>query len=215
MTNPQRCRQHLTDGQNRRKPAVLLIALACLGGTLGCEQPRRNYRLPPDCLPVRYEAATTYATCLVSSVAMGANYLLGDRKLSERQIQVDLKRLHYDETRVGDLKAYLRQLPERLYLVTLTGQLDAEPPTGLRYWLEKRGYPVICVINRDPGCNPGFNHAVLVIGISKNQKGSSADIIHYLDPSSVDQLHSAPVDEFEMIWSSGDRAMMIVCQDPT
>jgi len=215
MTEPQRHQQPLGKRENDRQPAVVLVALVCLGCIIGCEQPRRVYRLPPDCLPVRYEAATKYSTCLVSSVTMTANYLLGDRKLSERQIQVDLKRLHYDETRVGDLKSYLRQLPERLHLVTLTGRLDAEPPTGLRYWLEKRGYPVICVINRDPRSDPAFNHAVVVIGISTNQKGRYADIIHYLDPSSVDQLHSDTVDEFETLWASGEHAMMIVCREPS
>ncbi|MGQ9651857.1 MAG: hypothetical protein ACUVXJ_17270 [Phycisphaerae bacterium] len=145
---------------------------------------------------------------------MASNYLLADRRLSERGVQMDLKRLGYDQTRAGDLKAYLQELPERLYLVTLTGQLDAKPPTGLRYWLEQRGYPVICVINRDPRSNPGFNHAVVVIGISTNRKGLSADIVHYLDPSSVEQLHSESADEFEMIWGSADHAMMIVCQEP-
>lgn len=215
MTTPQHQRQPLGDRKSGPRLAAALAGLACLGCMLGCEQPRRTYRLPPDCLPVRYEAATTHATCLVSSVVMASNYLLGDRRLSERGVQVDLKRLGYDETRVGDFKAYLRQLPERLYLVTLTGQLDAKPPTGLRYWLEQRGYPVICVVNRDPAADPGFNHAVVVIGISKNHKGLSADIVHYLDPSSVQQLHSDPIDEFETIWAGGDHAMMIVCQEPT
>lgn len=192
-------------------PAAVVIA-ACLA--TGCQQPKRLFRLPKDCLPVRYEAATTHSSCLVASVAMAANYLLGDRQFSERQIQVDLKRLGYDETRVGDLKKYLQQVPERLYLVSLAGCLDPEPPAGLRYWLEKRGYPVICVINRDPGANPSFNHAVVVIGISANQNRGSADIIHYLDPSSVDQLHSTTTDEFEVLWSSGEYAMMVVCQAP-
>ena len=215
MTPPQRYQQPRGGNCSGRPLTAALAGLVCLGCILGCQQTRRNHRLPPDCLPVRYEAATTHATCLVSSVVMASNYLLADRRLSERGVQVDLKRLGYDETRVGDLKAYLRQLPERLYLVTLTGQLDAKPPAGLRYWLEQRGYPVICVINRDPRSDPGFNHAVVVIGISTNRKGTSADIVHYLDPSSVEQLHSEPVDEFEMIWAGADHAMMIVCQEPT
>jgi hypothetical protein len=188
--------------------AVSLVVLA------GCDQPRRSFKLPDGCVQVRYEAATQYSTCLVASVAMAANYLAESRKFSETRIQKDLKRLGYDETRVGDMKAYLAQAPEKLDLISLSGQLDAEPPTGLQYWLEQRGYPVICVINRHPQADPGFNHAVVVIGICTNPNSGSADIIHYLDPSSADQLHTATADEFEVFWAAGQHVMMVVCRLP-
>ena len=190
---------------------VLVLSLAHLSG---CDQPRRSFRLPEGCLPVRYEAATVHSTCLVASVAMSANYLLNKREFNERQIRIDLKHLGYDETRVGDLTTWLQQTPHRLTLLTLTGQLDATPPTGLQYWLEQRGYPVICVINRDPRLNPAFNHAVLVIGISANADVPLSDTIHYLDPSSNEQLHSIDVGIFEQLWARGRWAMMVVVQKP-
>jgi hypothetical protein len=184
-------------------------------GTIGCaDKPKRIFRLPEGSLPVRYEAAGSHSTCLVASVAMAANYLMGERRFSEKRICDEVKQLKYDETRVGDLKAYLEHVPERLHLLTLAGNLDSLPPTGLPYWLEERGYPVICVINRDPAANPAFNHAVVVIGISANQTGGSADIIHYLDPSSAEQLHSTDPEGFEQLWAAGDHAMMIVCHAP-
>ncbi len=210
---PQSRHQHHYAHRSCRCAAVI-VALMLVGHLSGCDKPRRSFRLPEGCLPVRYEAATLHSTCLVASAAMSANYLLNRREFDERQIRFDLKRLGYDETRVGDLKAYLRQTPERLDLIALAGQLDATPPTGLQYWLGQRGYPVICVINRDPRGDPAFNHAVLVIGISTNPEGGSADIIHYLDPSSTEQLHSESADQFETFWEAGERAMLIVCRGP-
>lgn len=207
----QRCRPDERRCRQSGAAILLLLLAICLPG---CQQPKRSFRLPPGCLPVRYEAATTYSSCLVASVAMAANYVLNDRKFSEGQIRSDLKRLGYDETRVGDLQAYLRGEPGGLHLVALAGELDDNPPIGLKYWLEQRGYPVICVINRDPRSDPAFNHAVVVIGICTNPNGCSADIIHYLDPSSAAQLHSATADEFEVLWASGEHAMMVVCQKP-
>ena len=193
--------------------AVVLGLVGLAAGLAGCSKPHRTARYPNGALRVRYEEATTYSTCLVASVAMASNYLLGQHRFTKDRIRSDLKRTGRDETRVGDLKAYLAETKERLYLVTLTGQLNDEAPTGLGYWLEQRGYPVICVINLDPD-DPAFNHAVVVIGISPNSNGGSADIIHYLDPSSAEPLHSTDEAAFEQLWARCNHAMMIVAAPP-
>ena len=194
----------------RARGAGLMGAAVAL---VGCTTPGRTAKYPEGALRVRYEEATTYSTCLVASVAMAGNYLLGQRRFTEDRIRNDLKRTGRDETRVGDLKAYLADTKERLYLVVLTGQLNDDPPTGLGYWLKQRGYPVICVINRDPE-DPAFNHAVVVIGISPNSKGGSTDIIHYLDPSSVEPLHATDAAAFEQLWARCSHAMMVVAASP-
>lgn len=200
----------------KRRPFTIAVAAVCaLAFVSGCSKPRRSFRLPKECLSVRYEAASTYSGCLVASVAMAANYVLGDREFSENSIRVDLNRMGLDETRIGDLKAYLDHGPERLHLLSLTGQLDDTPPTGLRYWLEQRGYPVVCVINLNPRSDPAFNHAVVVIGISANPNGGSADTIHYLDPSSEAQLHSVRPEQFEAVWAAGENAMMVIHKKPS
>lgn len=181
--------------------------------TAGCQEPKRVVTYPDRSLRVRYEPATTYSTCLVASVAMSANYLLDDRTFTETAIRSDLRRMGLDETRVGDLKTYLTQSRPPLHLATLSGSLDDKPPTGLRWWLEHRGFPVICVINRDP-VDPAFNHAVVVIGISANVGDASADIIHYLDPSLDEPLRSEPLAAFDVLWGRSGHAMMIVLNTP-
>ncbi len=188
--------------------ACVLIALA------GCEgTPRRALKYPEGTIPVRYEEATSYSTCLVASVAMAGNHLLGERRFSETGIVRDLRRAGLDETRVGDLKRYLDG--QGLHLVTLRhGRFDDEPPLGLRYWIDGRGYPAICIINRDPEADPAFNHAVVVIGISSQTGAPEADIIHYIDPSTEQRLHSDPAPLFEMLWTPSDRAMLLVVEPP-
>jgi len=166
---------------------------------------------PPGSLPVRYEPATKHTTCLVASVAMAANYLLGERRFSEEGLLLDIRQAGLNESNVADVKAYLQR--HGLYLITLTGKLDEKPPTGLKYWLANRGYPVICVINREPD-NPAFNHAVVVTGISANPEGVSVDNIHYFDPSSAQPLHSVEAAAFDILWGRGQYAMMIVVAPP-
>ena len=178
---------------------------------IGCETPNRIAKYPEGSLRVRYEEASTYSSCLVASVVMAANYVTGERRFSENGIREDVRRAGLDESRVGDLKTYLAG--EGLHLVTLAGSLDGKPPTSLRYWLLRRGYPVICVINRDP-VDPNFNHAVVLIGISTTGDVESADRIHYLDPSSVDRLHADDAATFEALWARGQHAMMVVISPP-
>ena len=200
-----------------RSPSLYFSGLlVILFSVASCDKPSRIAKYPDGTLRVRYEQATTHSTCLVAGVAMACNYLLGESRFTEQRIRGDLKRSGGDETRVSDLKAYLAKTPEKLWMLTLTGGLNDQPPAGLGYWLNRRGYPAICVINRDPGGDSGFNHAVVVIGFCANPKGESADImVHYLDPSSVEPLHSAKAGVFEGLWARGGHAMILVVAPPT
>lgn len=198
-------------GFDMSKVCSTVIRTALIGLLLtffaGCESPNRIAKYPEGALRVRYEEASTYSACLVASVVMAANYLAGERRFSENGIRGDLQRAGLDESRVGDLKTYLAG--QGLHLVTLAGSLDGKPPLSLKYWLLRRGYPVICVINRNP-VDPNFNHAVVLIGISATEDIESADRIHYLDPSSAEPLHTDDAVTFEVIWARGQHAMMVV-----
>lgn len=195
-----------------RHPLVMTVAWGLTAGLLaGCDTPSRIVKYPEGSLQVQFEDATAHSTCLVASVAMAANYLLGERVYTEAGIRQALHRAGLYETRVGDLQTYLAN--EKLHMVVLKGTLDGKPPLSLRYWLQNRGYPVICVINRRDN-SPSFNHAVVAIGISRTLEGPPADSIHYLDPASPLQLHSEGLDAFETLWARGENAMMIVVAPP-
>jgi hypothetical protein len=196
-------------GVNWRSGWVLLAGLG-LAAT-GCEQPRQSAKYPEDTLQVRYEASTAYSGCLIACVAMAANYLLDKQEFSETGIRQVMRQARLDETRIADVRNFLSG--KGLHLVTLSGGLDGKPPGSLGYWVRERGYPAICVINRQVG-EPGFNHAVVVIGISGTGPVDSADTIHYLDPSSPKQLHSEEAGVFEANWSRGQNAMLIVVHPP-
>jgi hypothetical protein len=186
--------------------------LAGLGlASAGCEQPRQSAKYPEGALPVRYEASTAYSGCLIACVAMAANYLLDRSEFSETGIRQAMRQAGLDETRITDVKKYLAG--KGLHLVALSGGLDGKPPGSLEYWVRQRGYPAICVINRQPD-NPRFNHAVTAIGISGTGPVESADTIHYLDPSSPKQLHSEEAGAFEANWARGRHAMLIVVHPP-
>jgi hypothetical protein len=188
-----------------------LLLTGLVTAVIGCEAPKRIHSFPAGTLPVLYEPATTHSTCLVASLAMSANYLLGERRFSEKQMRTELKQAGKDETLTRDLKDYLET--KGLYLIALTGQIDGKPPSALSYWVVKRGYPAICIINREPG-QPAFNHAVVVIGISPTSTEQSADIIHYLDPATPEPLQSCNTAEFERLWAAAEYAMLLVVAPP-
>lgn len=188
---------------------ALLVAVT-LGQLSGCA-PKQFANYPAGSLPVAYEESNSYTGCLVASTAMAANYLIGQRQFSEKSIREALKLAKLDETRPGDVKAWLET--QGLYLLTLSGTLDGKPPASLGYWLLRRGYPVICVINRHDK-DRDFNHAVVVIGFSKTAGNETADRIHYLDPASAKVLHSEDRKTFETLWARGEHAMMIVIAPP-
>jgi len=191
---------------------TLKYGFTVLLGVAGCAAPpRKVVSHPPGTLRVVYEQSTVHSSCLVASAVMAANYLLDRRVLTEEGVRQELAARGRDETRVADIRAFLAE--QGLHLVVLQGRLDGEPPAGLEYWLKNRGYPVICVINRQPG-DPAFNHAVVVIGISSNPQKPGVDIIHYLDPSSAEPLHSVERPVFQILWGAGDCAMMVVVRPP-
>jgi len=193
-------------GSHRCWSGLLALLAVSLFWLVGCA-PQRLAKYPEGSLRVVYEPAGSFSSCLVASVTMAANYLRDERKFTEPGVRQELQAAGLDESKVGDVKAYLAK--KGLYLVTLTGEVDGKPPTSLRYWLRKRGYPVICVINRH-GVDPRFNHAVVVVGFSATAGADPADIIHYLDPSSSQVLISEKVTAFEAAWAHGQHAMMIV-----
>lgn len=196
------------DGMPKNCLAPLWMALiGIVMASTGCQSPNRIAKYPEGALRVRYEEATSHSSCLVASVVMAANYVVGERRFSEKAVREDLEQAGLDESRVGDLKKYLAD--HGLHLVTLAGSLDGKPPVSLKYWLLERGYPVICVINRDP-VDPNFNHAVVLIGISTTGDVESTDRIHYFDPSSAEPLHTDDVAAFETVWDRGQHAMMVV-----
>lgn len=188
-----------------------VVLLGLIASISGCEAPKPIHTFPAGTLPVRYEPATTHSTCLVASVAMAANYLLGERRFSEKQLRTELEQAGKDETLTRDLKDFLET--KGLYLIALTGQIDGKPPMSMSYWVVKRGYPTICVINREAGQH-AFNHAVVVIGISPKSAEQSADTIHYLDPGTKEPLQSCNAADFETLWSAGGYSMLLVVAPP-
>ncbi len=185
-------------------PLMLSVLLA------GCQAPQRVMTYPKGCWPVRYEPAVSHSSCLVASIVMAANYRLDKRQYSVPQVCRELKALHLDETSIADMNTYLER--NGLALLTLSGNPSSKPPTGLQYWLRERRYPVICVINRR-GSDERFNHAVVVIGITKNS-AEPADTVHYMDPSAQDPVLSCSITDFEVLWARGRNAMMIVIAPP-
>ncbi len=185
-----------------------LLTAVCVAG---CQVERPPVTYPPGTLPVRLEPSTSHRTCLVACAAMAANYLLGERRFTESSIREELRLSGRDETGIDDLKAYLAE--KGLHLVSLAGRIDGKPPTALRYWLAERGYPVICIINRE-GANPAFNHAVVVTGIQAKSGESPTDIITCLDPSLPQAVQNVSAAEFDILWERGQHAMMIVVAPP-
>ena len=190
--------------------SFLLGEITLLFGT-ACEQPRTFPGYPADTLRVRYEGSTRYSGCLIACVAMAGNYLADTRLFSETEIRKEMERAGLDEIRISDVRKFLEN--KGLHLMTLSGRLGGRPPASLAYWVNQRGYPAICVINRQPD-DPAFNHAVVVIGISPTGPVESADTIHYLDPSSPKHLHTEKAAVFEANWARGEHAMMIVVSPP-
>ncbi len=201
---------------DRHTPSFCVLGAILLPLVTGCETESRRPMIeyPPGTWRVRYESSEDYSSCLIASVVMAANYLKGERQFSEAEARAAMDAMGLDHTRVGDVKTYLQRVG--LDLITLTGRLDPDPPTGLHYWSKSRRYPVICVVNRDEKGDPGFNHAVIVIGITDNPDTEKEDRIHYFDPSMPDDpLMTVPAAEFDAQWTRGERAMMIVVNPPS
>jgi len=191
------------------------LSVMALVGIAGCttRPSRPMIEYPPGTWPVRFESSEDYSSCLVASVVMCANYLENEREFSEAEVRAAMQDMGLDHTLVGDIQRFLQR--RGLDLIVLKGELGQKPPVGIGYWSRARRYPVICVINRDEQGDPGFNHAVVVIGITENPEPDQADMIHYFDPSSpAEPLISVPAPVFEIQWTLGQRAMMIVVSPP-
>ena len=187
-------------------------------GLTGCEGSRQTFVThPPGTLPVAFEGASASSSCLVACVTMSANYLLGKRQFAEPEVRTTLAQRHLDETSIKDLQTFLSDSGQGLELMVLSGQLDDQPPRGIRFWIERKGYPVIAIINKR-GKDPKFakfNHAVVVTGFSTDTSSSPADIVYYLDPSTSEPMVSVTRTDFEKYWSASDRAMLLVVQPTT
>lgn len=192
--------------------ALPLLGLCCPGP--GCNVPRRVAvdRHPPGALKVRYECTTSDTSCLVASVVMAANYLDRRVRFKEPAVRRELERAGKDESRVADLRHFLRS--KDLDLIVLEGARSLRPPNGLGYWL-RRGFPAICVINKI-GKDADYNHAVVVIGFGPPEADPAQDgtVIHYLDPSSPKQQESGPAERFDEWWAVSGRALLIVTTVP-
>jgi len=194
-----------------RPGATVALALALMAGGAGCESPQPQRQHPPGTLRIPYERADSHTGCLTASVAMVANYVLGEYRFSEKRLRHALERADLDETDPADVKNYLESVG--LHLAIFRGELDGKPPLGLEYWVLQRGYPAICVINTHGG-DPNLNHAVVVIGFSRTDAPESADTIYYLDPATADPLQKMPADEFERAWARAGHTMMVVVRPP-
>ena len=189
-----------------------MVAVIVFLTATGCEAPKRKFTTyPPGTLPVPYEVASTPSSCLVASVTMAANYLLGQHRFTEPGVRSAMKEQLLDETSVADMRTFLGT--QGLDLIALSGQLDGKPTVGLRFWVERKGYPAIAIINK-LGDDPKFNHAVVVTGFSADAGSPPADIVYYLDPSTREPLQSAGRAEFEKYWALGDHAMLLVVAPP-
>jgi hypothetical protein len=136
--------------------------------------------------------------------------------LREPDVVQQMRADHLDETRPGDVQAWLDRQPDDLSLITLRGTLSDAPPTGLHYWLLQRGYPVVCVVNKT-GQSADYNHAVVVIGIDTAAPGAAdgqPQVIHYLDPASPKRVEQCGRDEFETWWARCQNVMGLVVRRP-
>ena len=189
------------------------LVICLLAGLLmtGCVAPRPPVTHPPGTLRVAYERSESHTGCLVASAAMAANYLLARPEWTEKRLRDQMQAVGLDESKVADVKAFLGR--QGLYVVTLSGTLDGNPPTGLGHWVRVRGYPVVCIINYQ-GEDPAYNHAVVVIGFSAKAGAEATDKVYYLDPSTDLPLHEVPAAGFEALWGPSGRAMLLVIQPP-
>lgn len=186
-----------------------LVALMMVTAAAGCGPRLHNWAgaLPDGVLAVPYKRATRFSSCLVAATAMAAEYV-DQRPFSEPAMRRSLHEAGLSETRPGDVAEWLRG--RGLDMIVLAGTLSAEAPLGIEYWLTRRGYPVVCIINRKGG-DPQYNHAVVVVGVQRTQ---GADAIHFLDPASERGLERADAATFEQWWERGQRVMMIVLNPP-
>lgn len=185
-----------------RNPLLILTMLLIV--CPGCRKRIAVDTYPPGTLHVRYAAATELTDCLVASVSMCANYLLQTDRYTPPRIRQEMQAQSLDPSRVGDMQTWLAD--KGLTMTPVKGSLEADPPLGVAWWVQSRGHPVICVVNKY-GTNADYNHAVVVIGVELAADGR-VDALHVLDPASPKRLERWDRETMETHWNATDRVML-------
>jgi hypothetical protein len=177
----------------------------------GCHRRLAVDEYPPNALKVRYVSATDFTDCLLASAVMCMNYVAGQDRFAAPRVRQQMANEGLDLTRVGDVRMFLAD--RRIKLIPLKGELSAEPPLGLAWWVVSRGYPVICVVNQEEGAPEEFNHAVVVIGVdvddNDDNSGGIGDVI-VLDPASQKRLERWDRETFLARWQPTGNVMLLV-----
>jgi len=190
--------------------AAGLIVPGALGAT--CNRRLAVDQYPPGVLRVRFVAASGYTDCLVAGAVMCANYVTGQKRLSPEEARSELAAAGLDPSRITDVRRWLKK--EHFELTPLRGEFTDTEQVGLGWWVLRRGYPVICVINKFAG-NADYNHAVVVIGFDGPGSAESAEAIYLLDPASPKRLERWDRLTFEHYWAGGGRFMLPLYQTPS
>jgi hypothetical protein len=170
---------------------------------------------PPNSLHVRYEDVSSDQSCLVASVVMAANYVDPHAELRESAALQEIADAGMDETLVADVKKWIDS--KGFKLIHLKGQFNNQPPFGMHYWVQNRGYPVVCIVEKEedkPSEELSFHHAVVVIGVDVDANVDNVDRIHYIDPISIKRLEFDTADDFEASWARGGYGMLLVILPP-
>jgi len=183
----------------------------CASLMAGCQRPQTVDAFPAGAIPVRYVPADDPTDCLAASVVMSANYVLGHDQFTTKKMRQELRGAGMDPSRTADVRSWLESYD--LYLTPLVGELTDKPPLGLVWWVQKRGYPMVCVINRHAG-DSAYNHAVVVIGFEFDAGSPQSATVHVLDPASPRRLESWERDVFDHYWASAGRVMMPIYEAP-
>ncbi len=174
----------------------------------GCYRRIAVDQYPSNALKVRYVAATDLTDCLLASSVMCMNYLAGQDRFAAPRLRQQMSADGLDMTRVGDMREFLAD--RRIKLIPLKGELAADPPLGLIWWVVSRGYPVICVVNQEEGAPEEFNHAVVVIGVDVDDNKDIVGDVILLDPASQKRLERWTPEKFLERWIPTGKAMLLM-----
>jgi len=190
-----------------------LTILAVLPGLLGatCNPRIAVDTFPPGVLRVRFVQAAGYTDCLVVSAVMCANYVAGRDRIAAGRVSDELAAAGLDRTKVADVQRWLRE--HGYELTPLRGELSDVERVGLGWWVLRRGYPVICVVNKFAG-DADYNHAVVVIGFDGAASAEAAEGVYLLDPASPKRLERWDRLTFQHFWAGAGYAMLPLYQTP-
>lgn len=191
-----------------RLPSAVTLVLVLTGLLdMACNRRVAATDFPPNSLRVRYVPASDYTDCLVASVVMCANYVLGSDHFSPSGVRRELAADGLDPTRIGDVRMWLDG--KGIKMVPLKGELSDTPPLGLGWWVQERGYPVICVVNKFGG-NAEYNHAVVVIGVETGETAGQLGAVYVLDPASPRGVERWEHRTVEHYWRSTGQIMLLL-----